>query len=557
VTDTRPRASGAVGGAIAVAACLAALVPFLDKAFHVDDPLFLWVARQVQAHPLDFYGFRVNWYGYEMPVWEVTKNPPLTSFYIALAARAVGWSERALHAAFLLPAAAAALGIHALARRLCEQPLLAALAALLTPAFVVSSTSLMSDTLLLAGWTWAAALWIRGVDRNDRIALGASAVLMALAMLTKYFGLALIALLAAHALARRVPVRSWVAFLAVPVAALAAYQVGTLALYGQGLVGDAAAYAAGQRAGHGAGALASGVVALGFAGGSLLGLAMFAPLLWSRRALAVGLGAVALAALALAHAGAIGPVSLRDAGGLRWLLVVQLAVCATAGAQVLSLAAVDLWTRRDGEALLLFLWVAGTLGFAAFVNWTVNARSILPIAPAAGILLARRLDQRLGAPSRVATWGLLALVIPGAVVALAAASADQALADSARTAAAIVRAQLRPASGTTWFQGHWGFQHYMEAAGARPMDWRHTPLAPGDLVVIPQGNTNKFPLPASRLVPWRAVELPLPGLVATMSPARGAGFYAAEWGPLPLALGPVPPERYHVYRVAPAPGAAR
>ena len=485
MTDARPRTSETVGGAIAVAVCLAALAPFLDKAFHVDDPLFLWVARQVQAHPLDFYGFRVNWYGYEMPMWEVTKNPPLTSFYIAAVARVVGWSERGLHAAFLLPAAAAALGIHALARRVCGQPLLAALAALLTPAFVVSSTNVMSETVLLACWVWATALWIRGLDRSDRVALGASAVLTALAMLTKYFGLALVPLLAAYALTRRRPARVWLAFLAVPLAA------------------------------------------------------------------------AALAAVALAHAGAIGPASLRDAGGLRWMLVVQLAICAVAGAQILALATVDLWTRRDGEALLLFLWVGGTLGFVAFVNWTVNVRSILPIVPAAAILLARRLDQRLGPRSAAATWGLLALLIPGAVVALVAARADQALADSGRTAAAVVRTQLRPASGTTWFQGHWGFQLYMEAAGARPMDRRHTPLAADDLVVIPQGNTNKFPLPASRLVPWRAVELPLPALVATMSPVRGAGYYAAEWGPLPLALGPVPPERYHVYRVAPPPGAAR
>ncbi len=557
MTDARPRTSERVGGAIAVAVCLAALAPFLGKAFHLDDPLFLWVARQVQAHPLDFYGFRVNWYGYEMPMWEVTKNPPLTSFYIAAVARVVGWSECALHAAFLLPAAAAALGIHALARRLCEQPLLAALAALLTPAFVVSSTNVMSETVLLACWVWATALWIRGVDRSDRVALGASAVLMALAMLTKYFGLALVPLLAAYALTRRSPARVWLGFLAVPLAALAAYQIWTLALYGQGLMGDAAAYAAGQRAGHGAGPLASGVVALGFAGGSLFGLVAFAPLLWSRRALAGAAAAVALAALALAHAGAVGPASLRDAGGLRWTLIAQLAICAVAGTQILALAAVDLWARRDGEALLLVLWVVGTLAFAAFVNWTVNARSILPVAPAVAILLARRLDQRFGTRSAAATWGLLALVIPGAVVALVAARADQALADSARTAAAVVRTQLRPPAGTTWFQGHWGFQLYMEAAGARPMDWRHTPLASDDLVVIPQGNTNKFPLPASRLVPWRAVELPLPGLVATMSPARGAGYYAAEWGPLPLAVGPVPPERYHVYRVAPAPGAAR
>ncbi len=36
---------------------LAVLAPFLAKPFNIDDPLFLWTARQIQAHPADPYGF--------------------------------------------------------------------------------------------------------------------------------------------------------------------------------------------------------------------------------------------------------------------------------------------------------------------------------------------------------------------------------------------------------------------------------------------------------------------------------------------------------------------
>ncbi|HEX9286350.1 MAG TPA: hypothetical protein VF999_03675, partial [Thermoanaerobaculia bacterium] len=38
------------------------LLPFVGKAFHVDDTLFLKAARQIREHPFDFYGFSVNWY---------------------------------------------------------------------------------------------------------------------------------------------------------------------------------------------------------------------------------------------------------------------------------------------------------------------------------------------------------------------------------------------------------------------------------------------------------------------------------------------------------------
>ena len=55
-----------------VAAAVAVLAPFARKAFNVDDPLFLWTARQIARDPADFFGFNVNWYGWEM--WGTPKD---------------------------------------------------------------------------------------------------------------------------------------------------------------------------------------------------------------------------------------------------------------------------------------------------------------------------------------------------------------------------------------------------------------------------------------------------------------------------------------------------
>src|SRR5271166_5867053 len=85
------------------AATLLCLLPFSGKAFHIDDPLFLWSAQHIVRHPLDPYGFQVNWYGWQMPMSEVTKNPPLACYYAAAIGALAGWSERALHLGFLLP----------------------------------------------------------------------------------------------------------------------------------------------------------------------------------------------------------------------------------------------------------------------------------------------------------------------------------------------------------------------------------------------------------------------------------------------------------------------
>src|SRR5271157_4582503 len=62
------------------------LLPFADKAFHIDDPLFVWTAKNIQTNPLDPYGFDVNWYGTWMRMADVNKNPPIVSYYIAIVA---------------------------------------------------------------------------------------------------------------------------------------------------------------------------------------------------------------------------------------------------------------------------------------------------------------------------------------------------------------------------------------------------------------------------------------------------------------------------------------
>ena len=127
----------------------AVLLPFLAKPFNIDDPLFIWVGHQVQAHPFNPFGFNVAWDITELPMWKITENPPLAGYFIALSAAIFGWSEVALHFAFILPAIAVILGTHRLAARLGANPLLAALTTLFAPVFLVSATTVMCDVSML------------------------------------------------------------------------------------------------------------------------------------------------------------------------------------------------------------------------------------------------------------------------------------------------------------------------------------------------------------------------------------------------------------------------
>lgn len=531
---------------------LAALLPFLDKPYHIDDPLFLWAARHIQSHPADFYGFDVNWYGVAMPMSQVTQNPPGACYYTALAAAVVGWGEPALHAAFLLPALAALWGTYRLAELFGGRPALAALLTLGTPVFLVSSTSVMCDVLMLALWVWAVVSWERGARQGRPALLYAAGALIGLCALTKYFGMCLIPLLAAYSLAARRPLRSWLGPLLVAVLILAGYHFLTLRLYGHSLLDSAAQYAKDVRAQGRAAPGGELLTALVFLGGGVAGVACLLPWLFSRRALAV-LAAAGVLLLLLSLD--LIPSTFRGRG----LLAVQAGALATVGLIVLTVAAADLWARRDPPSLLLFFWVLGTFVFAGYVNWTVNSRSILPLAPAVAVLVTRRLNRRSpgGGPRRLP----LAL-LPAAGLALLVAWADYTMASAVRRNAERVAAAASGATGARWFQGHWGFQYYLQQHGWRPWDFRnHPPLAPGDLMAEPFNNTNVLEglLPPRACALWTSVESQPCRWLSTMNGATGAGFYASVIGPLPFALGPVPPERCRVLEVTanlPAAGAA-
>ena len=529
------------------------IAPFANKAFHIDDPLFLWSAKHIQSHPTDPYRFNVTWYFDQMEMWQVMKNPPFTSYYIAFVAYLVGWGEKALHLAFLLPAIAVVLGTYFLARKLCARPVWATLAGLITPVFIVSSTTVMCDVMMLAFWVWAIFFWIRGTEGNDPLSFALSAFLVAVCALTKYYGMSLIILLFAYTLIKKREIGLWVIYLFIPILILTWYQWETHALYGRGLLLDAGAYASEFRGRLPFGLPVKGLIGLAFTGGCLISLLFYTPFLWSRSVLFILLALSVITILALSFAETVGIFPLHDVYGVRWSQVIQLGIMVIIGMNWLALAVTDLWHHKgDSTSLLLFCWVMGTFTFATFINWSVNGRSILPMAPAAGILLGRRITQQgiSFKKSSVLFWPLL----PTLFVALSVTWADYGLANSARSAVERIYATYGKEKRTLWFQGHWGFQYYMEWRGAKVAEMHKFGLASGDILVVPENNWPTFPLLQDRIVALQdTIELhPSVPWLTTMNRFRGAGFYSDIWGPLPFVMESALPERYHILQVVTA-----
>ncbi len=479
---------------------------------------------------------------------KVTQNGPLASYYIALAASCFGWSEIALHLAFLVPAVAAVLGTYFLAARFCTEPLLAALATLLCPVFLLSSTTLMCDVMMLAFWVWAVVLWLRSAEGGTHVFAILSACLIAAACLTKYFAaVSLIPLLLAYSLLRRPRVGWRVLYLAIPVAVFLGYDLTMRSLYGQSLLYGAGSYA--LTTGRQGSCSFRGVVTLSFIGGCLATVIFYAPMLWSRRVLVAGILAIGLMVGLLSAAKSLGHYELPGDNATRLLVLLQFSIFVVAGVGLLALAIADLWHARDAGSTLLVLWTAGIFVFCWIFNPMVNGRTILPMVPAATILIVRGIDRHTtGAVGRPFSWKFVPLAFVG-VLAAAVAWADMRWADNDRLAAGKIHDQFHLQKDTVLFAGHWGFQYYMESYGFKAVDYTCR-LMPGTILIMPIFNDIIFPpLPREAFSKIVSIELVSCPYLATMRLEVGSGFYGRP-GILPFAVGPVSNERYCIMTVA-------
>jgi hypothetical protein len=230
---------------------------------------------------------------------------------------------------------------------------------------------------------------------------------------------------------------------------------------------------------------------------------------------------------------------------------IQLTFALFIGIIVFSLGIAELRHWRSADSLFLGLWLIGTFIFAGFVNWSLNGRSVLPLIPAAGVLLARRLDKL----SFDQTWRnqrrvALALALSG-VISLWVTKADSDWANSARQASQIIQRQIDKRTHAVWFMGHWGFQYYVQLWGAQPMDFLRSDTSAGDVLIVPESNANSYTLPSPQYVAASGLlRINLQQPLSTMRWREGAGFYSSFYGFLPFAFGKPATEQYYVLRLA-------
>lgn len=525
------------------------LIFFINKPVHVDDSLFLWASEHILKNPIDFYGFDVNWYGSSLPMWEVMQNPPLLSYVLAIPGLIFGFNEAALHTAVYIVVLFSSLGLYKLARLFCESPMLAALISSLTPVFMICGTTLMCDVLLLCLWIWSVYFWIEGITNRKYRPLLLSAALMSASALTKYSGICLVPLLLAYTIFSERKVTFRPTFLFIPVLCMMFYDIGTYALYGKCLFTGSFGYATAHST-LVAARLEKLVYGLSFLGGCIPALLFLAPILLFKREI------VAFAAIALAALGIMllfegeNRFQIFEARPNYTMYSIQVGLFISIGVMTFYLACADMVKNRRAESFLLFLWILGIFVFACQINWSVNGRSILPALPAVGIVLARRAE--LPGPlniqwRRYVLWAGLTML---AVFSLAVTRGDYLWASSARDATRKISAEVKKKGNDVFFQGHWGFQYYMQKENFTALDWNKPKIKPGDLLVCPTNNTNveKPFFRVGLVTKWREE---LRTGVSIMDLSHGAGFYSDMAGPAPFILGSDQEEGYLVLKYLP------
>jgi 4-amino-4-deoxy-L-arabinose transferase-like glycosyltransferase len=526
--------------------CAAMLLPFIDKPFHMDDPMFLWTARQIQKDPLNFYGFDVDWQNYAVPMHVEMKNPPLSAYYIALVTAIFGWGERPLHIAYLLINMATAVGTFFVARRFTKHAFLAAVLAMISPVFLVTATSVMSDMPAQLFWVWSIFAWVYAVDEDKPWLLPVAGLLVAAGALTKYPNMNVIPLLGAFAVMNRKRLSWQIGSLIVPVAILIAYQLYTKHLYGHGLMTEAAGFAREHWASSPKEFLGRVMICLAFVGGCMLSGMLFLPLVLSRRALIV----VVLLAIVIG----VSSIFIIDPGRIyddeqhmRILYVIQIGLMAAGGAGLLWLVIENLRHARDRDTIFLALWVGGTFCFTLFINWAINGRTILPMAAGLAIVIARALERH---PVRGERRLLMTIpVLVSGAMGVAVANADVAHAVAVRNGVKEVAATLPANHGTVWFMGHWGFQWYMEKIGASPFDGKMSVCRVDDWIVMSLNNYALFQMPKNAVETADAFSMPVDSWLSTSNGETGAGFYYAGNTLLPFIVSPGTPETFILYHV--------
>lgn len=512
-------------------------LPFLNRAYFVDDNYFVEIAQWLKENPSLPYHFRADDAGPQNRGWEENGfvrmvNPLAHQYYLSILLR-VSASEWFLRLGCVLLSCFSALFLFELARRWTHSPALATLAVMFTPAFWLSSYSLLIDSTMTFFALGAIYFFIRSTETGHALPLVASGVFAGLAILSKYPAVFVLPLMLLWlALRWKKLSRHWMYFMPMLIggAFLVAYSAWTAHLYGRPHILAASARMVGA-----AGWPKIFSFAVFFSG------ALLAPLVAWAAATARARVFAALAAFLFAVF-----LSSKLGGFTR-------AQSALLGVWIVTsfLFAFAMWRSRAEWVFprdhFLALWVGGFVAMMLVVMDWVAARYFCLVAPAVGFFAVRLIEMRWreAAPKILKPLLVALFVVSGSL-----AVVDYQQAEPSRLIGPALRAKGVTGGDRHFYLGDSFTMSYMKQEGWVPC-FPQTPLQAGDLILAKEVT---MPLVWFGRRPYVVNELerisyPSSLPLKVMDYRGSAGFYASVWGALPFTFSTGPAELYRLFEI--------
>jgi len=458
-------------------------------------------------------------------MYENLLTPPLFSYLLAAWGELFGLQEISCHIFQLLVALAATAGIFFLADEFECDPFLVTLLSIVSPLFILSATVVMCDLLMLTFWIWSLLAWLKALKRDSIILFLVSSILAAACLLTKYNGAFLLILLGTAGFLHRCRIERHLLWLCVPVAALILYWLAMSARYHMDIGGNTASYIDENRSFAPLPVFRSVIAGIVFSGAILAGVFPFLFFALKRKEV---IGIVVSALVLEFIFSKTGEPSLP-----LWSL--QHGMWLVAGVALLWLATREIFYRNDRIGILLFLWLGLAGVFSVGVNWCVNGRSLITLIPAVGLLVARAESKAAHFPRRLVLVCLLPMIIFSCVV----SSADYEMASINKNVATTINDQFNQAylkNRSLWFEGHWGFQYYMDRQGVQALDVWDSIIKPDDILIFPVNLSDLYIPRKATFITQKKLSIPHSLPVTVMNKFSGAGYYGA-FGDLPFVFG--------------------
>ncbi len=505
---------------------IAQLLPYINKPFHIDDPFYLEMAEQIIHDPVRPYSFSINWSGELRNVWSHMEAtfPPLIPVYMALIAVILGINEIIMHSMFLVFPVIAGTSMYFISKRFGAPPLISSLLMVSTPVFLVMSTTLMLDVPLLAFWLLSTALFISGVDNDNKTLLLLASVSMGICSLVKYTGLLLFPLLYLwlflNGNARRY--RAW--FLP-GLTIFLAWCIHNLIIYG-----DIHFLLAGSHIGKEISIHKALSLPVFFSGSLVFPFSIFFCLDKKHKppAVIIVLCLFLFSLIALFHK-------------MHFILLFTL----LSSSALIFLYRISSSFKKEPDTIFLFVWLSMVL-LVNFITepWVAARYLILCIPPA--VILFLRIIKSIKKP--LTNHLIILTVIVTLVSGHLLCYADYIWAAAYREFAGYVRQE---GYNKGYFTGHFGLQYYLEKAGMKAFETHREDIEEGSYFITatlpdPQKPNDKL-LRKLRIIEHKSYESRFP--VRIMNPAGRAGFYSSFWGILPFGISKKPLEDFYIFRI--------